>query len=413
MQLSIARTKIHNRMWTPAALALALAACCGFLAFMVTTAAATTVTFVVDDDGQATSGNCNSSTVTPYTTVGSAVAAASAGDTVKVCPGAYAENVVVDKTLNLKGAKAGVGVASRTFGGANESTVTGLVTIQAAGVSVDGFSLTNPDQGLGVIVKTAGNNALIKKNLISTVGSATFVGPTVGVYLGLGPDGVRVDGNKITDVQSQTGSAQGILVGDSTSSNPSLGVRISGNTISGMASVAKGAYGVQINNGASTAPAAIGYTEARITGNTISNLSGGWAHAVGLEGETPNVVVKYNVITNLTDVTPTPVNDAIAVFFEANPFFFTSEVNHNSLAVGSTAYGIAVHPSLTAVYSSLQMEAQCNWWGASNGPGSVGVGSGSMVTAGVDYAPWLKSANLNKNCNHDDDHHHDWNKHDD
>jgi hypothetical protein len=387
------------------------------LALTATKVDAATVTYVVDDDGQATTSNCNSSTPTPYSTVSAAVTAAAAGDTVKVCPGAYAEDVVVDKPLYLKGARAGDSVNSRTFGASNEATVTGLVTVQAEDVKVEGFSLTNPGQGLGVLVKTAGDNAVIKRNIVKTVGSNTFAGPTVGVYLELGPDGVRVTGNKISDVQSQTGSAQGVLVGDSTSADPSLDTDLDNNTITDIASVSRGAYGVQVNNGSSTAPTAVGYTEVNVRGNTIKNLTGNWVHAVGLEGETPNAVVEYNTISNLTDNNPVPAADAIGVFFEDNQFFFTSAVNHNSLNVTNAHYGVAVHPALTTLYPSLTVDAECNWWGASNGPGAVATGSGSLVSAGVDYKPWLKSSNVNKDCgdddHHDNDHHHgDWKHHD-
>src|SRR6185503_14085763 len=189
-------------------------------AFSVHTAGAVTTTLVVDDDGQATNSNCNSSTATPYTTISAAVTAASAGDTVKVCPGAYSEDVLVDKTLALKGAKFGVSVNSRTFGSASESTVTGLVTIQAPDVKLEGFSLTNPGEGVGVLVKTEGDNALVRKNIVNGVGGPTFANHSVGVYLELGPDGVTVDDNKISNVQSANpagapGTAQGILVGDS------------------------------------------------------------------------------------------------------------------------------------------------------------------------------------------------------
>jgi hypothetical protein len=382
---------------------LAAAAILASLAFAATAGAATT-TYVVDDDGQATANNCNSSTATPYTTVSAGVTAAAAGDTVKVCPGAYAENVLLDKALYLKGARAGDSVDSRTFGAGNESTVTGLVTIAAADVRVEGFSLTNPGQGLGVVVKTAANSATVKRNILQTVGSNTFVGPTVGVYLELGPDQVTVSDNMISDVQSQTGSAQGILVGDSTSADPSLEIELSDNTITNIASVTRGSYGIQVNNGASTAPTATGYTEVDIEGNTIRTLSGNWVHAIGLEGETPNVSVKYNTISGLTDTDPTPVADAAAVFFESNPFFFTGAVNNNNLGVTGANYGIAVHPTLTTQYPSLSVDGECNWWGASNGPGAVATGSGSLVTTGVDYKPWLKSANLGKDC--DDNHHH-------
>lgn len=354
-----------------------------------------------------------------YATIQAAVDAVGC-TTVKVAPGSYTESVSVARAVNIKGAKSGVNVNSRTFGSPAESKVTGVsgavFTVTAADVTIDGFSLTNPGQGLGVVVKTPGNRAFVKNNIIDTVGGATYAPNTVGIYLELGPDSVKVVGNKLTNIES-VASAQGILVGDSTSANPSLDTLLKKNTISKVTST-RGAYGIQLNNGASTAPAAVGYTEARIIDNDIKDLKGSWAHGIGLEGETPNVVVTYNTVSNLTDVNPSPVNDAIAVFFESNPFFFTAEVNRNSLAVGSTAYGIAVHPALTAQYASLSLDGECNWWGAANGPGAIATGSGSLVTAGVDYTPWLRSNNLDGRCNskshghNSEDHHYgrdnDW-----
>lgn len=416
MQIKLA-TLEKDKKWGLAAAVSTIALLISTMTFMGATAFADNAALVVDGDGMATSHNCNSSSATPHSTISSAVAAAAAGDTIKVCPGTYAENVVIDKSLSLKGARDGDPVKFRTFGSDSESTINGLVTIQAPKVKLEGFSLTNPNQGLGVIVKTAGDEAAIKRNIVQTVGGATFVGPAVGVYLELGPDNVDVDSNRIGDIKSQTGSAQALLVGDSTSANPSLNIGIDDNKISDIASVQKGAYGVQVNNGASTSAGATGYSEVKIRGNTIKNLSGSWAHAIGLEGETPNAVVESNTISDLTDTNPVPVRDAIGVFFEDNPFFFTAEVNQNSLDVSGDNTGIAVHPALAALYPSLSVDGECNWWGGSRGPGSVGSGNGSMVSANVDFRPWLRSPNIDGRCgdrdSHDDDHHYgDWGKHD-
>jgi hypothetical protein len=54
--------------------------------------------------------------------------------------------------------------------------------------------------------------------------------------------------------------------------------------------------------------------------------------------------------------------------------------------------------------SSFNVDATCNWWGAANGPGPVGPGSGDKVTTGVTFISWLKSTNLNGKCG-DKDHH--------
>jgi hypothetical protein len=337
-----------------------------------------------------------------YTTIQAAVNDTSC-TTIKVAKGAYAENVTIPRRVIIKGAKAGNDADGRTFGASNESTVSGVsdtpaFTVNAADVTIDGFSVTNPGHGIGVTVKTAGDNAVIKNNIVDGLGSASYSQNTVGIYLELGPDNVRLSDNRINNVQSIP-SAQGVLIGDSTSTNPSLDIRVVNNTISNITSVNKGAYGIQANNGA--------FTTVKILNNDIKNLNGhGWVHAIGLEGKTPNVVVKQNVVSNLT----TSGANKVAVWFEDNIFFFTADVNRNNLNVGATGAGIAVHPSLVSAYPSLNVDGTCNYWGAANGPSSLGIGSGSHVGPGVDYSPWLKGANLNGKCS--DQNKNDWDSHD-
>jgi hypothetical protein len=333
---------------------------------------------------------------TNYTSIQSAVSDPTCTN-ITVAPGNYFENVTIDHSLTLKGAKAGANVANRTAGSSSESNVAGstdtpVFSISAANVTVDGFSVTNPSHGTGVDIKTLGNNAVVRNNIVDNIGSQDYASNASGLYLELGPDNVKASNNKISRVQS-VASAQAILVGDSTSANPSLGIMLDDNTISDVTST-KGAYGIHINNGASQDAAATGYTTGRIVGNSVKNLSGGWDHAIALEGDTPNMPVKYNSVSNLNGAT----QDKVAVWFEDNQFFFTSDVNHNSLTVGANGFGIAVQPALTTLYPTLSADGTCNWWGAGNGPSSVSNGSGSRVSTGVDFKPWLKSANLNGKC---------------
>ena len=67
-------------------------------------------TLIVDTDGAASDANfptsCADSTPTAYTTIQAAINAASNGNTIKVCPGVYVENVTVDKTLSILGPNA-------------------------------------------------------------------------------------------------------------------------------------------------------------------------------------------------------------------------------------------------------------------------------------------------------------------
>src|SRR6516162_7574446 len=65
-----------------------------------------------------------------FHTIQAAVNAANPGDTIKVAPGTYHETVLIQKTLNLLGAQAGVNpISGLRTNPANESTVDGQIAI--------------------------------------------------------------------------------------------------------------------------------------------------------------------------------------------------------------------------------------------------------------------------------------------
>ncbi|HQV58324.1 MAG TPA: right-handed parallel beta-helix repeat-containing protein, partial [Ilumatobacteraceae bacterium] len=273
--------------------------------------------------------------------------------TVRVVAGAYAGDTLVAKALNLFGAQQGVAVGGRTFGGPAESTLSGMLTIQAAGVTVDGFSETNvvPSGGvIGFLVKTAGTNAVIANNIFDAISTpdTSSSGLAQAIYLDNGPDGVQILNNAIRNVSSER-SAKGILIGDSASSDQSQNVVIQGNRISNIASTSRGGYGILVGNLAGT-------PNLQVVGNVLDGLSSGsgWVHAIGLERDTPNASVNHNVISNLS----TPGLDMVAVWFEDNPSFATVLVNRNILAVGPVALGILRHPALVGG----PVNGSCNWW---------------------------------------------------
>jgi hypothetical protein len=334
----------------------------------------------------ATTGNDAFGGDTPATakkTIQAAVTQVSANGTVIVAAGAYTENVTIAKAVTLNGAQATVATSGRTFSDAAESTLTGQILVNAADVTIDGFSLTNPGQAFGIVVKTAGNNAQIKNNFIQNVGALTLPGGggAQAVYLENGPDDVSIIGNDMQNISSDR-SVKAILIGDSSSVNPSENVTVEGNSMANITSAVRGAYGLIANNGAGT-------SNLIVRDNTIDTLTGSWAHGIGLEGPTPNALVEFNRISNFT----TLGSDSIAVFFEANPVYATSKVNRNSFTF--VVAGIAVHPLLPAG----AMNATCNWWGAATGPSGANIGSGVVVGPNVVFTPWLITSDLNAMCN--------------
>src|SRR5690349_7939976 len=72
-------------------------------------------TLIVDDDL-----SCAGAT---HASIQAAVNAAAPGDTVRVCPGTYAETVTINKTLTLLGARNGVDARTRAAAPGQESVV--------------------------------------------------------------------------------------------------------------------------------------------------------------------------------------------------------------------------------------------------------------------------------------------------
>nr|MCU0507753.1 DUF1565 domain-containing protein [Anaerolineae bacterium] len=303
---------------------------------------------------------------------------AQAGDTVLVKAGAYAaESLTLNKALSLVGPQKDVAVSGRTPGGSAEATITGQATLEAANVTINGFTLTNPGAAYAVVVNPAATDTTIKHNLIDNVGSPSFTPNVHAIIASNGADGLQVLNNRFSNISAGAYSLSAVGILDSGASNSSTGLVVSGNTFTGIASATKGGYGVILNN-------KIGAPGAQITNNSFSNITGGWVHAVGLETKTPNAVVTGNTFTGLAATGM----DESAVFFEKNADGASVTVQGNQFN-GSGYYGVAIHPNDLPGGSnglSYTVTAENNWWGSACGPSS------SVVNVGpnVDYTPfWL------------------------
>ncbi|HUF10186.1 MAG TPA: IPTL-CTERM sorting domain-containing protein [Rhodothermales bacterium] len=71
----------------------------------------------------------------------------------------------------------------------------------------------------------------------------------------------------------------------------------------------------------------------------------------------------------------------------------TVSLTRNDLS-GNSGFGVQSGPGET-------VDATCNWWGAADGPGPVGPGSGVLVSTNVDFTPFLSSSNLSGGCTAD------------
>ncbi len=351
---------------------------------------------------QPISGSCSGGTSvhnitqnTHFSSIQSAIDDAStvANDIIVVAAGTFTEDVNITKAIDLRGSNYGV---SCNGSRGSESIITAstttsgskAITISSDGVSIDGFTITNPTGSFGIYAKGR-SNTTITNNIISDLGNATSgSGATYGVAIEMGAtaniSNVNISDNCVSNLRggqntsltgsaakSNNGSAVGIGFGFSTANYDISSGVISGNTISNITANAlpfsdggKGAYGVLINVGANSAHNGKA-TGALVSNNEISVLSGLWSHGIGLEGETPGAQVLNNKVDNLSS-TKTPV-DALGVLLEDNAGSGTVSIHENSFT--NLAFGIVnlMIPSA---------DATCNWYG----PSLLDTSFGALVT---------------------------------
>ena len=415
-------------------LALALGAVLGVVAMGGQGAVAQAATLVVDDDGKASATDCNDSTPA-YMTISMAVMAASPGDTIKVCPGTYVENVVLNKSLMLLGAQAGVDARGRVT--PDESVVTPLavttatLTLQTGslGSIIDGFtflggSFTGGSGHSGAIESTSGpiNGLQILNNRIRefTAGS--------GVFLNDNGINITVDQNDI-DGMMKIGNAdlfhldQDNFDGFQFTNNRVVnGTTGTGFFVDGSRNVDHGTSGSRIplfsgnfinNNQTGVNLGRLAWGDGPITGNIFSNNL-----FDGLQGGPKNSTISQNTFDsngrnglaltsfgNTTDPARGAQNNTITqncftrnglsqmgagIFFSATQFpgtISTNKANQNNIT--GNAMG-ARYP----LPGTETIDAQLNWWGAANGPGPPdGSGSGDGVDGHgqIDFTPFRTS----------------------
>ncbi len=343
--------------------------------------------------------------VSPLTTTGSVqrgVDAASNGFTVNVAAGTYNENVVVNKGVTLSGANYGVSCTGARGAESiiNSTGASGSITVNvtSANVTINGFTISNPAGSFGIYNKGNSSND-IQDNIITNIGNATSGSQaSYGVAIEMGSaanmSNVNVSNNCVnyirggantsltgTPAKNNNGSGVAIGAGFSTAAFDISNLTINSNTIDHItASTAaftdggKGAYGVLINVGASISAAGKAVSP-QVSSNDITLLEGLWAHAVGLEGETPGADVSNNYINSITDHKGN--TDAVGVQVEDNAGAATVGIHNNSF----TAVALGVNN-----VTGTLVNATCNWYGTTTPSGVA-----AMNSSNVNYTPWLIS----------------------
>jgi predicted ribosomally synthesized peptide with SipW-like signal peptide len=290
-------------------------------------------------------------TVTNGNSIQTAINAAASGATICVDAGTYSENLAINKELNV------VGINPPDSSG--KAVLNGTISITADGSSVQALYIepgTVVHQGSAITISA--NNILVGANIINNVNS---------------PD---------------AGSVKGIYAGDSTGAGARSGLAIIDNRITNITeSYGKGAYGILLNYGASSTGLVQNVV---IQNNTIANINGGWAHAIGLETKTPDTLIKRN---DIHDIVATGL-DSVAVMVEDNP-------NGDSVSVTENNFGSNLRWAFVSKStSSGVVYAQNNWWGdldPSDQIAELGATFDASNFAGSGFAGFINGSDANGN----------------
>ena len=324
-----------------------------------------------------------------YPTIQSAVDDATC-TTVTVAAGTYAEHVVVNRSVVLNGANADVAATSTR---AAESIVDGTDTgtpfsVTANGVTINGFTVENGSNGsldAGIWSQSGTTNSSVINNLIThnAFGVWAQCGGTCLIQ------GNLFDGNNETGTGAGSASVSadhttGLTINDNEFKNDTAG-----NPILLQATGAGAHTDITVSNNSFHDNAfsdiyAIGLTGGSIHDNIITPAAD--ATGISFSGADTNVSVSKNVITG--------GSHGIRIEDAGYGLGGTSglTITRNDVSSDST-YGVGNESGYTG-----NVNASCNWWGAANGPGPVGPGSGSPVTTGVTFSSWLASSDLNGSC---------------
>jgi VCBS repeat-containing protein/parallel beta-helix repeat protein len=358
---------------------------------------------------------------------------ATVAGTVHVLAGTFAENTNVNKDVDVTGAGATTIIDPAVDGPALQITASGSVvspltisSLRTTGATGGG----NTGSGLAITAPvTDVRIADVRSN--SNSGHGLAVNVATGADLArLDLDGVRFNSNAGSGLRFPTsmGSLTGLTIDDSQfdlntmglelngppSTEPVTSVSITDSSLSQNAN--KGMYVERLDDatldnltvdesGTNATPHAAGidlnlkkqaFTDIALTNSEITDSgTGDPVNGVGIaiksrdDGSNGPTSVTGVTLTGNT-ITGNQRGIRLGEPAPATPNSGPSDVHINRNAIAGNTSGGIVNVTQTPA------DAECNWWGAANGPAPTG--SGDSVSSGVDFDPWLVTADLNGSC---------------
>jgi len=357
----------------------------------------TTLCFV--DAAGGSDSNGGTSAADAFATIQKGIDTVEPGGEVRVLPGTYPESPTINKSLTL----VSTGGRDVTFIALQTGTnYTHSMLISGAEVTVNGFTIIGIDAACpqlaatNIYLNTAPDNVVIQNNRfqVGAVGGCSTGDDGYGLiteYSG-NPDvaSLTVEGNIFEPLN--TAGQRAFYINPSVVEFTFRDNEITGQFDAGSFSEAQDNL-IEDNTitgtGASGGIGLWGYLDPGVwgTGTIQGNSISGTANAISLY-ETEVVTVTKNIL----DGNGRGVR--VAEIFDTAFDQTTIHINRNSLS-GDTTAGIA---NQLDQINYGDVDGECNWWGDAGGPGPVGPGAGSPVTADVDFDPWLGSSDLDGPC---------------
>lgn len=207
-----------------------------------------------------------------YLTIQAGVNAANPGDELLVAPGAYAENVVINKSLTLRGSGDGADPATATIldgsalGGVGIRLDNNVTDVTIEGLRVINYGGVNPSAG---IYGNGSNHNLTIQDVTVNGNGPGFVSASGGIVLNGPINQVLID-----NVTAHNNWGRGIVIWNGLKTN----ITISNNDVRN-----NNCCGIELQDGAAS-----GVT---ITGNTVLNNADSGLSALGLTaGSGPNLI---------------------------------------------------------------------------------------------------------------------------
>lgn len=313
-----------------------------------------------------------------YTSIQAAIddVATSAGDTINVAAGTYAETLTIDKQVTLQGPNSEINPNTGTRVG--EAVIvyptgvtenTDLVSVTANGVTVAGFTIDGKDLEAtlwGEGIYSEANNLTVKNNIVKNFRQ---IGIRTGANNG-GPyfTGALIENNKVTsDVSGIYFSYSGIYL------QGTQGV-VRGNVVD------SASRGIQIQP----------YTNPETTQGVVEDNSF-TAYTSPLyfnysDNVNSNWVFRKNVLTGIPSLTDSSFFEYFAgitveTFYSGNVLFEENQVYTGT----ANAANIYQYYERGTVMDGTR-SATPNWWGSAGGPAT------GQINGSVDYSPWCGDA---------------------